>query len=124
MSILSAQADALRDAAKRGGLVVGLPQMLDEAADTILELRDGLQRANTENAQLRQQLADVTESMGRVEERCAKLRELARKIEHYEREGCYECPYIEICDAKDLDDRSCEMSEEIGREKRELGVDE
>lgn len=30
-----------------------------------------------ENAQLRTQLADVTESMGRVEERCAKLRELA-----------------------------------------------
>ena len=31
-----------------------------------------------ENAKLRQQLADVTESMGRVEERCAKLRELVR----------------------------------------------
>ena len=28
-----------------------------------------------ENAKLRQQLANVTESMGRVEERCAKLRE-------------------------------------------------
>ena len=29
-----------------------------------------------ENAKLRQQLADVTVSIGRVEERCAKLREL------------------------------------------------
>ena len=29
-----------------------------------------------ENAQLRQQLADVTESMGRIEERCAEMREL------------------------------------------------
>lgn len=33
-------------------------------------------KAEAENAELRQQLADVTESMGRVEERCAKLREL------------------------------------------------
>lgn len=32
-----------------------------------------------ENAKLRQQLADVTESMGRVEERCAKLRELCKE---------------------------------------------
>lgn len=31
-----------------------------------------------ENAKLRTQLADVTESMGRVEQRCAKLRELVR----------------------------------------------
>ena len=34
----------------------------------------------SENAALRQQLADVTESMGRVEERCAKLRELVREM--------------------------------------------
>lgn len=33
-----------------------------------------------ENAALRQQLADVTESMGRVEERCAKLRELVGRM--------------------------------------------
>ena len=30
----------------------------------------------SENAALRQQLTDVAESMGRIEERCAKLREL------------------------------------------------
>lgn len=33
-----------------------------------------------ENATLRQQLADVTESMGRVEEQCVKLRELAELL--------------------------------------------
>ena len=70
------------------------------AADPIRQLRDDLQRTNAvlqdvehdesvawdrvrkaeaENATLRQQLADVTESMGRVDERCAKLRELAEK---------------------------------------------
>ena len=73
-----------------------LAQELRDAADTIWQLRDDLQRANdavrdaehdesrawdrvrkaeAENAKLRQQLADVTESMWRVEKRCAKLRE-------------------------------------------------
>lgn len=33
-----------------------------------------------ENAKLRTQLADVTESVGRMEERCAKLRELVREL--------------------------------------------
>lgn len=36
----------------------------------------------SENAVLRQQLADVTESMGRVEERCAKLREYIERKQH------------------------------------------
>lgn len=44
-------------------------------ADTYRDLCDQLK---DENATLRQQLADVTESMGRVEERCAALRELVR----------------------------------------------
>lgn len=35
-----------------------------------------LREVETENATLRQQLADATESMGRVEERFAELREL------------------------------------------------
>lgn len=33
-----------------------------------------------ENDTMRQQLADVTESMGRAEERCAKLRELCADL--------------------------------------------
>lgn len=37
-------------------------------------------RVCDENAKLRTQLADVTESVGRMEERCAKLRELVRDI--------------------------------------------
>lgn len=43
-------------------------------------MRDRACKAEAENAKLRQQLADVTESMGRVEERCAKLRELVRDV--------------------------------------------
>jgi predicted nuclease with TOPRIM domain len=87
MSILSAQADALRDAAKRGGLVVGLPQMLDEAADTILELRDGLQQANAENTELREQLdyerqtsRSRLEGIDRFKAENAKLREACAEL--------------------------------------------
>lgn len=41
---------------------------------------DKMSCIEAENAKLRQQLADVTESMGRVEGRCAKLRELVQQM--------------------------------------------
>lgn len=55
MSMLSAQCDKLRSMAESVGLEV--PQaatLMMEAADTILELRDDLQRTNAENAKLRE----------------------------------------------------------------------
>lgn len=39
-----------------------------------------LENAESENAALRTQLADVTESVGRVEERCAGLREACAEL--------------------------------------------
>lgn len=42
------------------------------------------ERLTTENARLSTQLTDVTESMGRVEERCAKLREELEDQEGYD----------------------------------------
>lgn len=45
-----------------------------------------------ENATLRTQLADVTESMGRVEERCAKLRESLERAAGIIADSCGECP--------------------------------
>ena len=41
---------------------------------TKAELHQECDQLKAENAELRQQLADVTESIGRVDERCAKLR--------------------------------------------------
>ena len=61
MSMLSAQIDELRNAA-RGQKVMGLfelAQMLNDAADTICELRGDLQRTNAENAKLRSELESV-----------------------------------------------------------------
>ena len=91
MSMLSAQIDHLRELAdaldgKYG--YQGYEIELRKAADTICELRGALQVASVdygqlaaENAKLRQQLEDVTVSMGRVEERCTKLRELAQRAD-------------------------------------------
>lgn len=86
MSMISAQIDELSELAGDGSMewVTGpiRASVLRDAADTIWQLRDDLQRANAENTTLRQQLADVTESMGRVEERCAKLREYIERKQH------------------------------------------
>lgn len=46
---------------------------------TYVPIEDG-KAVRDENAKLRQQLADVTESIGRIEERCAKLRELVLEL--------------------------------------------
>ena len=53
----------------------------------------------------------------------AKLRELVRKVEHYEQYGCYECPHSNNCDIDTLYDEDCAMSLEIEREKRVLGIE-
>jgi hypothetical protein len=47
---------------------------------TIVGIANEVSELESENAALRTQLADVTESMGRVEERCAKLRALCRDM--------------------------------------------
>jgi len=61
MSMLSVQIDELRNAA-RGQKAMGLfelAQMLNDAADTIWQLRDDLQRTNAENAKLRERAGNL-----------------------------------------------------------------
>ncbi len=53
----------------------------------------------------------------------AKLRELVRKVEHFEQFGCHDCPHCGSCDVGTLYDEVCAMSREIEREKRELGIE-
>ena len=81
MSMLSAQCDELRAMAASVGLEV--PQaatLMMDAADTIWELRESVHKERAEADRLRTQLADVTVSMGRVEERCAKFRDENAKL--------------------------------------------
>lgn len=66
-----------------------------------------------ENDTMRHQLADVTESMGRVEERCAKLRELVKDTLR----NMHGCTFHHSCG-------SCDYEECIYEARaRELGIE-
>lgn len=69
-------------------------------------MRDRACKAEAENAKLREQLADVTESIGRVEERCAKLREYA-KLMHDHIKECCDCCDEWYCSNWDEDNECC-----------------
>lgn len=75
-----------------------------------------------ENAELYTQLADVTESMGRMEERCAKLRELCRKFAEYvSQDRCDGCVCKRRCDNGDIDE--CWQRTKIREAAHELGIE-
>lgn len=63
------------------------------------------------------------EEIDRLRDESAELRELVRKVDHYERLGCYECPHCGRCDVGTLHDYGCAMSSEIERDMRELGIE-
>ena len=109
MSMLSSQVDKLRELAEhldeRERGMDEYVTALRDAADTIWELRESVHRERAEADILRQQLADVTVSMGRVEERCAKFRELvgimSSEFEEMSRcsdTPCRECPVKYDCE--------------------------
>lgn len=66
MSMISAQIDELRELVGDGSMewVAGpvRASVLREAADTIWQLRDDLQQANAENAELRELVRDMWQS--------------------------------------------------------------
>lgn len=129
MSMISAQIDELRKWADQlserenefGVVVRALVAALRDAADTIWQLRDDLQQANAENAKLRTQLADVTESMGRVDERCAKLRELVRALLTCATNG--ECDECRMNGATPWHVGEAQLCDGIWEHLRELGVE-
>lgn len=80
--------------------------------------------SDTEKATLERRIYDrCLVRVGQLEAENAELRELVRKVEHYESMGCDECPYEDSCDAGTLYDEECAMSREIEREKGELGIE-
>jgi hypothetical protein len=128
MSMISGQVDRLRTAAqtyRRLGNHSAESMLLD-AADTIWQLRDDLQRANAENAKLREQIhwlkqGDILHvltdqeyidqcererlmqvSIDALDKENAKLRELAADMrEAFIHGNCYRwCEFKEPCDGK------------------------
>lgn len=89
MSMISAQIDELRELAGDGSMewVTGpiRASVLRDAADTIWELRDDLQRANVENAKLREYIErkQHLQDFARLVDENSKLRELVRELWEY-----------------------------------------
>lgn len=95
---------------------------MSEDKDALIYLADmRIDQLEAENDNLRTQLADVTESIGRMEERNAKLRELCADMFNgmcgYEHD-CRYCEHFEMCEGQYFVGE-CEYN----RRLRELGVE-
>ena len=82
MSMISAQIDELRKLADGQAPYRDARAVMLEAADTIWELRDDLQRANAENAKLREERDMYRDLVGMMDhpDVNSKLRELVRDM--------------------------------------------
>lgn len=100
MSMISSLIDKLNKSADEwnGSNMFELARMCREAADTIWELRDDLQRANAENAKLREEFdkmdvwhsKELSAAMAEID----KLRELVRDYERCTMHAdCSRCEY-------------------------------
>ena len=103
MSMISSLIDMLNKSADEwnGSNMFELARMCREAADTIWQLRDDLQRANAENARLRSELESVGTAAylygrGDLKAENAKLRELASAAHSCKtNDGCCEDCYCD-----------------------------
>lgn len=113
MSMISSLIDKLNKSADEwnGSNMFELARMCREAADTIWELRDDLQRANAENAKLREEFdkMDVWHSkeLSAAMAENAKLRKLVnimaiefRDMSKCSETPCPECPVRMECDCE------------------------
>jgi hypothetical protein len=119
MSMISAQIDELRELAGDGSMewVAGpiSASVLREAADTIWQLRDDLQRANAENAKLIVKLNAEHIVRQNVEIENDRLRELVKYAYecaiHSDHATCDDCERINGCCI--LVDRMRELGVEV-----------
>ena len=89
------------------------------------ELEELYSKSKEENAELRIQLADAIESMGRVEERCAGLREFAQDMMQFFEDGdyCTTCEKAAECNASEIYESDCLMHSVFKDRMRELRVE-
>ena len=107
MSMISAQCDKLRDTADKldKTSVVSTPwihynltPMMREAADTIWELRDDLQRANAAVQDAEHDESMAWDRVRKAEAENAKLRDLLAELYQCSRQyGCDRCGYKDGC---------------------------
>lgn len=93
-------------------------------------VNENLNELLEENVNLRVQLANAMVTVRRVDERCAKLRELVRDMNKWLWNGadCTECPFTAKCDLNaafesDLHAHICLGWSEIHDRMHELGIE-
>lgn len=129
MSMISGLIDELNKSADEwnSSNMFELARMCRDAADTIWQLRDDLQRANAENAKLREQCADMDErhaktfevgkrwmaKAARFESENTKLREL---VQDYHRFADAMCAERDCDGCSQRDEGACERGVLTSRE--------
>ena len=112
MSMITSQCDNLRDAANRiKDRYVYAADLMRDAADTILELRDRVQSLQREHDTTMKMYATVCEQQCKIDAENAKLRELCADLRFCSHNDCLRCEHGRFCDLR-LDERI-----------RELGID-
>ena len=123
MSMISAQCNELRAMAECVGMAV--PQaatLMMEAADSILELRDDLQRANDAVRDAEHDESCAWDRVRKAEYEADKLRELCKRFAEYvSQDRCEGCVYKRRCDGGEIDE--CWQLTEIRESAYELGVE-
>lgn len=103
-------ADQLSERENEFGVVVrALVAALRDAADTIWQLRDDLQRANAENAKLQASNELIAEDHAALCEQNAKLRELVRDLWHLLYDWLFKAHEVPYDELKAVSDRMREL---------------
>ena len=136
MSMISAQIDELRNAAEfYDGFKAA--DLMRDAADTIWELRDDLQRTNAENAKLREERdhwhveqvhaygnwEDAYRRAAELEAENAKLRELVRDMWRFTGTACKKYPRLFDPAAQGGQMVQLNMIDAFEQRMRELGIE-
>lgn len=123
MSMLSAQIDELRVMAQLEKNLErpAIARILGDAADTIWELRDDLQRANDNLQDAEHDESRAWDRVRKAEAVADKLRKLAQRMWRLERFGC--CGCRQECDAESCYASDCKEAIEIEQEMRDLGIE-
>lgn len=123
MSMLSAQIDELRVMAQLEKNLErpAIARILDDAADTILELRDDLQRANDALRDAEHDESVAWDRVRKVERENARLRELTRDyLIFYSQPGCTYCFCHDECRESE---EPCMAFERLVDRTNELGIE-
>lgn len=125
MSMISAQIDELREIADDIESRYGYPtavKALRDAADTIWQLRDDLQRANAAVHDAEHDESMAWDRVRKADSKNAKLRELAKKLVIFAFARCADCDLLDASCTL-VPTQKCLLWNECESAVRELGIE-